>query len=67
LIRDPKNLKEYILSTKTQEDEKKKVQNLKYGQPARKIADDENPIDLGEEEESEISGGQGEGSKERKN
>lgn len=31
------------------------VQKNKYGQPARRIADDENPVSLGEEDGSYIS------------
>lgn len=32
--------------------EKEQVKKLKYGQPARRIADEENPVELGEEEGS---------------
>ncbi len=31
--------------------EKRRAKNLEYGQPARRVADNENPVELGEEEE----------------
>lgn len=37
------------------EKDEKEVQKHKYGQPARRIADDENPVSLGEEDGSYIS------------